>query len=78
MIQHRRLFHGLDPSLQEAAIRRHAVARLRRDRAPGHMRGIASGLMIVFVLSFNEFTLTYFPSSVDVFPPSIWLLQQCH
>ena len=38
--------------------------------------GIVSGLLLVFVLSFNEFTLTYFLYTVDVYPLSMWLFQQ--
>lgn len=38
--------------------------------------GIASGLMLVFVLSFNEFTITYFLATVDLYPLSMWLFQQ--
>jgi putative spermidine/putrescine transport system permease protein len=70
--------HGLDPSLQEAANTLGAtpLRAFAEIVLPVIRGGIASGLMIVFVLSFNEFTLTYFLSSVDVFPLSIWLFQK--
>ena len=38
--------------------------------------GVVSGVLIVFILSFNEFTLSYFLYTVDAFPLSIWLFQQ--
>lgn len=38
--------------------------------------GIASGALLVFVISFNEFTLTYFLYTIDVFPLSMWLFQK--
>lgn len=70
--------HGLDASLQEAAKTLGAPAwrAFAEIVLPIIRGGVASGLMIVFVLSFNEFTLTYFLSSVDVYPLAIWLFQQ--
>ena len=38
--------------------------------------GIVSGALLVFIISFNEFTLSYFLYTIDVFPLSIWLFQQ--
>ncbi|ASY73846.1 Spermidine Putrescine ABC transporter permease component potC (plasmid) [Sinorhizobium fredii CCBAU 83666] len=40
--------------------------------------GIASGAILVFILSFNEFTLSYFLYTVDIFPLPIWLFQQAN
>jgi putative spermidine/putrescine transport system permease protein len=70
--------HGLDPSLQEAAYTLGAspLRGFFEIVLPVIRGGIASGIMLVFVLSFNEFTLTYFLSTVDVFPLSMWLFQQ--
>jgi len=70
--------HGIDPSLEEAA--RTLGASSPRAFAevvlPLARHGIASGALIVFVISFNEFTLSYFLYTIDVFPLSIWLFQQ--
>jgi putative spermidine/putrescine transport system permease protein len=70
--------HGIDPTLEEAAktlgasgVRAFAEIVLSLTRG-----GIASGTLLVFILSFNEFTLSYFLYTVDVFPLSIWLFQQ--
>lgn len=35
--------------------------------------GILSGMLIALILSFNEFTISYFLYTVDVFPFPIWL-----
>ena len=70
--------HGVDPALEEAA----TTLGASRARAfleivlPLIRGGVASGVILVFVLSFNEFTLSYFLYTVDVFPLSIWLFQQ--
>lgn len=70
--------NGLDGSLQEAArtLGASPARAFFEIVLPIARNGIASGLMIVFVLSFNEFTLTYFLSTVDIFPLSMWLFQQ--
>jgi putative spermidine/putrescine transport system permease protein len=69
---------GLDPALEEAAhclgappLRTFAEIVLPLMRA-----GIASGFLLVFIMSFNEFTLAYFLYTIDVFPLSMWLFQQ--
>lgn len=70
--------HGTDPTLEEAA----RTLGASGPRAfvevvlPLIRGGIASGLLLVFILSFNEFTLSYFLYTVDVFPLSMWLFQQ--
>jgi putative spermidine/putrescine transport system permease protein len=69
---------SFDASLEEAA-RTLGASPMRAFLEiilPIARNGIASGLMIVFILSFNEFTLTYFLSTVDLFPLSMWLFQQ--
>lgn len=69
---------GVDQSL-EAAAQTLGAPPLRaffETTLPLMRAGIASGTMLVFVLSFNEFTLAYFLYTVDVFPLSIWLFQQ--
>jgi putative spermidine/putrescine transport system permease protein len=69
---------GIDPHLQEAA-RTLGASSLRAfaDITFPLMRGgTASGILLVFILSYNEFTLSYFLYTVDVFPLPIWLFQQ--
>ncbi len=70
--------HGMDPSLEEAAktLGASGVRAFAEIVLPLARGGIASGALLVFVLSFNEFTLSYFLYTVDVFPLSIWLFQQ--
>jgi putative spermidine/putrescine transport system permease protein len=71
---------GIDPALEEAA----KTLGASRSRAffeivlPLSRSGIVSGALLVFILSFNEFTLSYFLYTVDVFPLSIWLFQQAN
>lgn len=71
---------GIDPMLEEAAMTLGASAPkvFREIVLPLASGGIASGAILVFILSFNEFTLSYFLYSVDVFPLSIWLFQQAN
>lgn len=38
--------------------------------------GIVAGGLIAFILSFNEFTMSYFLYTVDVVPFLIWLLSR--
>lgn len=70
--------HGIDPSLQEAAKTLGASA----PRAffeivfPLIRGGVSSGVLLVFILSFNEFTLSYFLYTVDVIPLSMWLFTE--
>lgn len=70
--------HGIDPLLQEAA-KTLGASPLRAFTAivlPLARQGIVSGALLVFIISFNEFTLSYFLYTVDVFPLPIWLFQQ--
>ncbi len=70
--------HGIDPSLQEAAKTLGASA----PRAffeivfPLIRGGVSSGVLLVFILSFNEFTLSYFLYTIDVVPLSMWLFTE--
>ncbi|MCP3371809.1 ABC transporter permease [Bradyrhizobium cajani] len=69
---------GVDPELEEAA-KTLGASPLRtfvEIVLPLMRAGIAWGVLLVFILSFNEFTLSYFLYTVDVFPLSIWLFQQ--
>jgi putative spermidine/putrescine transport system permease protein len=69
---------GIDPHLQEAA-RTLGASGLRAFAGitfPLMRGGVASGILLVFILSYNEFTLSYFLYTVDVFPLPIWLFQQ--
>jgi putative spermidine/putrescine transport system permease protein len=69
---------GIDPVLQEAA-RTLGASGLRAFVdivLPLARQGIISGALLVFIISFNEFTLSYFLYTIDVFPLSIWLFQQ--
>ncbi|MER9173590.1 ABC transporter permease [Mesorhizobium sp. M0955] len=68
----------VDPALEEAA-KTLGASPLRtfvEVILPLMRGGIASGVLLVFILSFNEFTLSYFLYTVDVFPLSMWLFQQ--
>ena len=38
--------------------------------------GILAGMLLVFILSFNEFTISYFLYTVEVSPFPIWLFQR--
>lgn len=38
--------------------------------------GIIAGMLLAFVISINEFTVTYFLYSVDAFPLSIWMFSR--
>jgi putative spermidine/putrescine transport system permease protein len=69
---------GIDPSLQEAArtLGASAPRAFVEVVLPLARQGLVSGALIVFVISFNEFTLAYFLYTIDVFPLSIWLFQQ--
>lgn len=69
---------GVDPALQEAA-KTLGASDLRAffEVVFPLIRGaVSSGILLVFVLSFNEFTLAFFLHTIDVFPLSIWLFQQ--
>jgi putative spermidine/putrescine transport system permease protein len=69
---------GIDPALQEAA-KTLGASNLRaffEIVLPLAREGIVSGALLAFIISFNEFTLSYFLYTIDVFPLSIWLFQQ--
>ena len=70
--------HGIDPSLREAAktLGASGPRAFVEITLPLIRGGVASGVLLVFILSFNEFTLSYFLYTIDVFPLSIWLFQQ--
>jgi len=40
--------------------------------------GILSGMLIAFIISFNEFTVSYFLYTVDIFPFPIWLFSRAN
>jgi putative spermidine/putrescine transport system permease protein len=69
---------GIDPVLQEAAktLGASSIRAFFEIVLPLSREGIVSGALLVFVISFNEFTLSYFLYTIDVFPLSIWLFQQ--
>jgi putative spermidine/putrescine transport system permease protein len=71
---------GIDPTLEEAAktLGASPVRTFFEIVLPLASGGIASGAILVFILSFNEFTLSFFLYTVDVFPLSIWLFQQAN
>lgn len=70
--------HGIDPTLQEAAKTLGASAPRAFFEVvfPLIRGGVSSGVLLVFILSFNEFTLSYFLYTVDVVPLSMWLFTQ--
>lgn len=69
---------GIDPVLQEAAktLGASGARAFVEIVLPLSREGIVSGALLVFIISFNEFTLSYFLYTIDVFPLSIWLFQQ--
>lgn len=71
---------GIDSSLEEAAqtLGASPIRMFREIVLPLAGGGIASGAILVFILSFNEFTLSYFLYTVDIFPLPIWLFQQAN
>ncbi|WP_245525833.1 MULTISPECIES: ABC transporter permease [unclassified Mesorhizobium] len=71
---------GLDPALQEAAntLGASPLRAFGEVVLPLIRNGVVSGILLVFVLSFNEFTLSYFLYTVDAFPLSIWLFQKAN
>lgn len=71
---------GIDHSLEESArvLGASPVRAFFEIVLPLARGGIVSGALLVFILSFNEFTLSYFLYTVDVFPLSIWLFQQAN
>ena len=69
---------GIDPVLQEAAktLGASSLRAFVEIVLPLAREGIVSGALLVFIISFNEFTLSYFLYTIDMFPLSIWLFQQ--
>lgn len=69
---------GIDPVLQEAAktLGASSLRAFAEIVLPLAREGIVSGALLAFIISFNEFTLSYFLYTIDVFPLSIWLFQQ--
>jgi len=69
---------GIDPVLQEAAktLGASSARAFVEIVLPLAREGIVSGALLVFIISLNEFTLSYFLYTIDVFPLSIWLFQQ--
>jgi putative spermidine/putrescine transport system permease protein len=69
---------GVDPHLEEAARTLGAswLTAFSDITFPLMRSGVVSGLLLVFIISYNEFTLSYFLYTVDVFPLPIWLFQQ--
>jgi len=69
---------GVDPHLEEAARTLGAswLTAFADITFPLMRSGVASGILLVFIISYNEFTLSYFLYTVDVFPLPIWLFQQ--
>ncbi len=69
---------AVDPALQEAAktLGASSVRAFFETTFPLARGGISSGVLLVFVLSFNEFTLSFFLATIDVFPLSMWLYQE--
>jgi putative spermidine/putrescine transport system permease protein len=69
---------GIEPSLEEAAYV--LGANWRRTFVeivlPLMRPGILAGMVLAFIISFNEFTVTYFLYTVDTFPFPIWLFSR--
>jgi putative spermidine/putrescine transport system permease protein len=67
---------GIEPSLEEAAYV--LGANWRRTFVeivlPLMRPGILAGMVLAFIISFNEFTVTYFLYTVDTFPFPIYLV----
>lgn len=69
---------GQDANLMEAAktLGASPLRAFAEIALPLMRSGIISGYLLVFIMSFNEFTLSYFLYTVDVFPLPMWLFQQ--
>lgn len=69
---------GLNPALEEAARTLGASpTRVFLEIVLPQMRpGILAGAILVFIMSFNEFTVAYFLYTVDAYPLSIWLFSR--
>jgi putative spermidine/putrescine transport system permease protein len=71
---------GISPTLEEAA-RTLGAGGLRtfwEVVLPLMRPGILSGMLIAFIISFNEFTVSYFLYTVDIFPFPIWLFSRAN
>lgn len=67
------------PRSQEEAARTlgaNAWAVMREIVLPAMKPGIVAGMLLAFVISFNEFTVAYFLYTVDTFPLAIWLFSK--
>jgi putative spermidine/putrescine transport system permease protein len=66
---------GLNPTLEEAARTLGAtpVQMFFEIILPQMRSGIFAGAILVFIISFNEFTVAYFLYTVEAYPLSIWL-----
>lgn len=69
---------GINPTLEEAAWTLGAswTRTFVEILLPLMRPGILAGMLLAFILSFNEFTVSYFLYTVDVFPLPIWLFQR--
>ena len=67
--------HGVSLTLEEAAWTLGASWRqsFLKIVFPLMRPGIISGMLIAFIISFNEFTVTYFLFTSEIFPFPIWL-----
>lgn len=72
------VLHGVGPSLEEAAWCLGAPwwRSFLEIVLPLMRPGILAGTLIAFMLSFNEFTVSYFLYTVEVQPFPIWLYSQ--
>jgi putative spermidine/putrescine transport system permease protein len=43
---------------------------------PAMKPGIVAGMLLAFIVSFNEFTVSYFLYTIDVFPLPVWLFSK--
>ncbi len=70
--------HGISPTLEEAG--RTLGANWFRTFweivIPLMRPGILSGMLIAFIVSFNEFTVSFFLYTMDIFPFPIWLFSR--
>ncbi|MBI3979273.1 MAG: ABC transporter permease [Chloroflexi bacterium] len=72
--------HGVSETLEEAAMTLGA-SRIRavwEVILPLVRPGMTAGLLLVFILSFNEFTASFFLYTASVQPFSMWLFQRAH
>ncbi len=69
---------GLNPALEEAArtLGASPVRVFLQIVLPQMRPGILAGAILVFIMSFNEFTVAYFLYTVDAYPLSIWLFSR--